>query len=65
MTNEEMLQRTLNATIERLGKQAIAYEAEIANLNAQIAVISSQLESLQGPPSMEGVVFSEEPPTDS
>lgn len=47
MTNEELLQRTLNATIERLGRQASAYEVEIANLNAQIALLSSQVEELK------------------
>lgn len=46
MTNEEILQRTLNATLERLGKQATAYEVEIANLNAQAIVLNSQIELL-------------------
>lgn len=46
MTNEEILQRTLNATLDRLGKQATAYEVEIANLNAQLIVLNSQLEML-------------------
>ena len=44
MTNEELLQKTLNSTIERLGRQAITYEAEIANLNSQIVILSSQIE---------------------
>jgi prefoldin subunit 5 len=47
MTNEDLLQKTLNATIERLGRQAINYEAEIANLNSQIAILSSQVEELK------------------
>jgi predicted RNase H-like nuclease (RuvC/YqgF family) len=46
MNNEEVLQKTLSATLERLGKQATAYEVEIANLNAQIIMLNSQLESL-------------------
>jgi len=48
MNNEDLLQATLNATIERLAKQARMYEAEIANLNAQIIVLSNQVESLSG-----------------
>lgn len=32
------LQTTLNATIQRLGQQAVRYEAEIANLTAQLVV---------------------------
>lgn len=46
MTNEELLQKVLNTTIERLGRQAISYEAEIANLNSQVAILSSQIEEL-------------------
>jgi prefoldin subunit 5 len=46
MTNEELLQKTLNATIERLGRQAMNYEAEIANLNSQIVILSSQVNEL-------------------
>jgi hypothetical protein len=44
MNNEEILQKTLSMTIERLGKQAVSYESEIANLNAQILVMMSQHE---------------------
>jgi prefoldin subunit 5 len=47
MTNEDLLQKTLNTTIERLGRQAINYEAEIANLNSQIVILSSQVEELK------------------
>jgi len=47
MTNEDLLQKTLNTTIERLGRQAISYEAEIANLNSQIVILSSQIEELK------------------
>jgi hypothetical protein len=43
MTNEEVLQQVLNATVERLGKQAIAYEAEIANLHSQIVILHNQI----------------------
>jgi hypothetical protein len=46
MTNEQVLQQTLNVTLDRLGKQTVAYEVEIANLNAQLIVLNSQLESL-------------------
>ena len=46
MTNEELLQKILNSTIERLGKQAINYEAEIANLNSQVLILSAQIEEL-------------------
>jgi prefoldin subunit 5 len=44
MTNEEILQKTLNVTLERLAKQALGYEAEIANLNAQLLSLSSAIE---------------------
>lgn len=47
MTNEELLQKVLNSTIERFGRQAIAYEAEIANLNSQIIILSSQIEEMK------------------
>jgi hypothetical protein len=46
VTNEQVLQQTLNVTLDRLGKQTVAYEVEIANLNAQLIVLNSQLESL-------------------
>lgn len=46
MTNEDLLQKVLNTTIERLGRQAINYEAEIANLNSQILILSAQIEEL-------------------
>ena len=46
MTNEELLQKVLNSTIERFGRQAINYEAEIANLNSQIAILSYQIEEI-------------------
>jgi hypothetical protein len=46
MTNEEILQGTLNATLDRVGRQSRSYEAEIANLNAQIIVLSNQVQEL-------------------
>lgn len=46
MTNEEILQSTLSATIERLSKQTKMYEAEIANLNAQIIMLTNQVSEL-------------------
>jgi len=46
MTNEDLLQKTLNTTIERLARQAINYEAEIANLNSQIFILNNKIEEL-------------------
>lgn len=46
MTNEELLQKVLNSTIERFGRQSVNYEAEIANLNSQIIILSSQIEEI-------------------
>jgi cell division protein FtsB len=46
MTNEELLQKVLSGTVERLGKQASSYEAEIANLSSQIIILSAQIEEL-------------------
>ena len=45
MTNEELLQKTLNATIERFGRQAMSYEADIANLNSQIIMLNEKKEA--------------------
>lgn len=50
MTNEDLLQKVLNSTIERLGRQTIAYEAEIANLSSQILILSSQIEEMKESP---------------
>ena len=47
MTNEDLLQKVLNSTIERFGRQTISYEAEIANLNSQIVILSSQIEEIK------------------
>jgi hypothetical protein len=44
MTNEEILQKILSTTLERIAKQTMEYETEIANLNAQLLLISSQQE---------------------
>lgn len=46
MTNEELLQGILNASIQRFGKQASAYELEIANLNGQIIALTEQIREL-------------------
>ena len=46
MSNEQLLQQLLNSTVERLGKQAVYYEAEIAKLNSQIIILNKQLEDL-------------------
>lgn len=44
MENQELLQKVLNSTIERMAKQSMNYEAEIANLNAQIILLKEQLD---------------------
>ena len=46
MTNEELLQQVLNSTIERIGRQTVQYEAEIANLNSQVLILGTQLRNL-------------------
>lgn len=46
MTNEELLQKTLNVTVDRLGKQAVYYEAEVAKLNSQILILNEKIEEL-------------------
>jgi prefoldin subunit 5 len=50
VNNEELLQQVLSMTIERFGKQANAYESEIANLNAQILVLNNKVNELSSPP---------------
>ena len=47
MTNEDLLQQILNSTIERLGRQAVQYEAEIANLNSQILILKAQVKTIE------------------
>lgn len=47
MTNEEMLQNVINTIIERIGRQTVTYESEIANLNAQVSLHQSKIEELQ------------------
>jgi hypothetical protein len=44
MTNEDLLQKILNSTIERLGRQATQYEAEVANLTSQVIILSARIE---------------------
>lgn len=46
MTNEELLQQILNSTLERIGRQTIQYEAEIANLNSQVLILNSQIKEI-------------------
>lgn len=48
MTNEDLLQKILNGTIERIGRQTTQYEAEIANLTSQIIILSAKIEELEG-----------------
>lgn len=47
MTNEELLEKILNNTIERLGRQTTKYEAEIANLTSQIIILSAKVQDLE------------------
>ena len=47
MTNEELLEKILNNTIERIGRQAKQYEAEIANLTSQIIILSAKVQDLE------------------
>ncbi len=44
MENQELLQQVLNNTLERFARQTANYEAEIANLNAQIFLYKDQIE---------------------
>lgn len=46
MNNEDLLQKVLNSTIERIGRKTVAYEAEIANLSSQIIILNSQIEEI-------------------
>lgn len=46
MVDEEMLQNLLSTAIERIGRQTMNYETEIANLNAQIMILNKQLEDI-------------------
>jgi hypothetical protein len=46
MIDEELLQNLLSTTVERIGKQTINYETEIANLNAQIMLLNKQIEEM-------------------
>ena len=46
MTNEELLQQILNSTIERLGRQTVQYEAEIANLSSQVIILNNQIKEI-------------------
>jgi len=46
MNNEELLQEVINITLERFGKQSMMYETEIANLNAKVIILNSQIKDL-------------------
>ena len=46
MTNEELLQQILNSTIERIGRQTVQYEAEIANLSSQVLILNNQVKEI-------------------
>jgi hypothetical protein len=42
MNREDVLEKLLNMTIERLSRQSLNYEAEIANLQGQILMLSME-----------------------
>ena len=44
MDNSEILEATLNATIQRFAQKTQNYEVEIANLTAQVIMLQSQVE---------------------
>jgi predicted nucleic acid-binding Zn-ribbon protein len=46
MTNEQVLQETLSNTLQRIGKKTVEYESEIANLSAQVIILTSQINEL-------------------
>lgn len=46
MTNEELLQKVLTLSINRMGKKIVDYETEIANLNAQLMILNEQIEKI-------------------
>jgi acyl-CoA thioesterase FadM len=46
MTNEDMLQNVITNLIERMGRQTVSYETEIANLNAQVALHQARVEQV-------------------
>lgn len=45
--DNEILQKTIMATIDRFAKQVAAYETEIANLNIQKMILENQLAQAQ------------------
>jgi cell division protein FtsB len=47
MDKESLLEAILNSTIERIGRQSVAYESEIASLNAEIVVLKQEVLSLK------------------
>jgi hypothetical protein len=55
MDKEKMLESLLNSTVERFGRQAINYEAEIANLNAQILMLKEEGRLLQNDKNLQGL----------
>lgn len=60
MTNEDLLQKILNSTIERLGRQATQYEAEIAGLTSQVVILSAKIEEIEGSTSAKNAKVSTE-----
>jgi hypothetical protein len=48
MTNEDLLQKTLGMTIERIAKIVSSYESEIVNLNAQLIIMQDKVLALEG-----------------
>jgi hypothetical protein len=47
MDREALLESLLNSTIERIGRQSIAYESEIATINADIIMLKQEILSLK------------------
>lgn len=47
MDKESLLEALLNSTIERIGRQTIAYESEIVNINAEIVALKQEIISLK------------------
>jgi hypothetical protein len=42
MNKEDVIEKLLNMTVERLSRQCLNYEAEIANLQGQILMLSME-----------------------
>jgi hypothetical protein len=47
MNREEVLEKLLNIAIERLGRQSLNYEAEVANLQGQVLMLKMENDNLK------------------